>query len=98
MQNKGHLKANPAFPSPTMLWNENAPYRPAKDISCMKMALNPAENEFPGGEADFAKQTAFRSEASYKNKKHDDTRSARCVSTRQVAVCKFLVGNHYNLI
>jgi len=52
----------------------------------MKMALNPAENEF-------AKQTAFRSEASYKN-----TRSARCVSTRQVAVCEFLVGNHYNLI
>lgn len=82
---QGTPKTNPAFPSPTMLWNENAPYRPATDISCMKMALNPAENEFPGGEAEFAKQP------SYKIKKHDDTVSARCVSAKLHVVCKFLV-------
>lgn len=45
MQNEGHLKQILLCLSLTMLWNEDAPYRP--DISCMEMALHPAEDKFP---------------------------------------------------
>lgn len=68
---QGAPKTNSAFPTLIMLWNENVPYRPATDISCMKMALHPADNEFPtcfSRRGSRLCRTAFHSETSSKSR------------------------------